>query len=262
MSSPATGAAPPPRVGGRLRGDVVRRLAWPATEVERRRWLVIAIACGVLTTVLLIGAAMARAGSSPQGLTYMGPGSMGAHGAAPLSPLLQDGNLRPGVVAAAVLSCLPPLVLLLQALRVGSAARERKLAGLRVIGASHAHLRRIASAEGAAAGLAGALVGSSATCSSVSCRAAPRTSTCGWSPRSTCTTCGWRLSHSGSSQHSALGEPGARPLTSWWLRSTCGCTSAARYHGPELPQRWSSSAWLSHWPPSLTTIVARRCSRH
>lgn len=146
-------------MGGRLRGDVVRRLAWPATEVERRRWLVIAIACGVLTTVLLIGAAMARAGSSPQGLTYMGPGSMGAHGAAPLSPLLQDGNLRPGVVAAAVLSCLPPLVLLLQALRVGSAARERKLAALRVIGASHAHLRRIASAEGAAAGLAGALVG-------------------------------------------------------------------------------------------------------
>ncbi|HEX8498852.1 MAG TPA: FtsX-like permease family protein [Actinomycetales bacterium] len=121
-----------------------------------------AVACAALTAVVLIGASIARVSTRlNMGVAYEfdASGENLVPQGVPFSPLLTDVHLRPGLVVAAALACLPPIVLLLQALRVGSLARERRLTALRTVGASRTHLRRLAGSEGATAGLAGALAG-------------------------------------------------------------------------------------------------------
>ena len=73
--------------------------------------------------------------------------------------LLADGGVRPGYVLALVLICLVPLTLLQQAVRLGTASRERRLAGLRLAGATSRQVRALAAVEvGLPAGV-GALLG-------------------------------------------------------------------------------------------------------
>ena len=119
------------------------QLARPTAAADRRRWLLVAGACALTGMLLLTGARVLRYHT----------------GGLALAPYVEQVGLRPGVLTAVVLCCLPPLVLLVQALRVGSAARERRLIALRVAGASNAQLGRLAMLEGASAGLAGAVAG-------------------------------------------------------------------------------------------------------
>ncbi|WP_205304889.1 hypothetical protein, partial [Nocardioides sp. 616] len=72
---------------------------------------------------------------------------------AELSQLVLEGELRAGLMVALALTCLAPLMLLQQVLRLGSASRERRLAALRVAGATQAEVRRLGALEVAAPAL-------------------------------------------------------------------------------------------------------------
>lgn len=76
-----------------------------------------------------------------------------------LSNLVTDGGVRPGYVFALLLICIAPLALLRQVVRLGTAARERRLAGLRLAGATPAEVRRMAALEVGLPALVGGLAG-------------------------------------------------------------------------------------------------------
>ncbi|TWD80117.1 hypothetical protein FB561_1189 [Kribbella amoyensis] len=73
------------------------------------------------------------------------------------SNYLAESGLRPGLVTILVLLAVLSGSLAVQALRIGTAARERRLVALRLAGASEGQVRRLATIDAALAGLAGAL---------------------------------------------------------------------------------------------------------
>jgi hypothetical protein len=126
----------------------VLQLARPRTASDWRRWWLAAAACDGAAALGLCALRIARYQLSD--LIDVGR---------QVSPYVQDGGTRPGVIVGLLLCCVPAVVLLIQALRFGSSARERRLAGLRVAGASQSQLRRIAMVESAGAGVMGAAAG-------------------------------------------------------------------------------------------------------
>jgi cation transporter-like permease len=64
-----------------------------------------------------------------------------------LASFVRDGGTRGGVVFAVLLLTLPPLLLLDQAVRLGSGNGDRRLAALRVAGATPAEVRRLGAIE-------------------------------------------------------------------------------------------------------------------
>jgi len=128
--------------------SAVLTLARPRTTSDWRRWWLVAAACAAAAVLVLCALRIARYRLSD--LVVLGR---------QVSPYVQDAGTRPGVIVGLLLCCVPALVLLIQALRFGSAARERRLAGLRVAGASQSQLRRIAMAESVGAGVVGAAAG-------------------------------------------------------------------------------------------------------
>ncbi|MCW2496418.1 FtsX-like permease family protein [Jatrophihabitans sp.] len=64
-----------------------------------------------------------------------------------VASFVRDGGTRGGVVFAVLLLTLPPLLLLDQAVRLGSAHRGRRLAALRVAGATPSEVRRLGAIE-------------------------------------------------------------------------------------------------------------------
>ncbi|WP_436524838.1 FtsX-like permease family protein [Actinoplanes sp. HUAS TT8] len=75
------------------------------------------------------------------------------------SALLAEQGLRPGVIFALVMLALPVLALAGQCIRLGAPARDRRLAALRLAGATPGQTVLIAGAETAAASLLGSIVG-------------------------------------------------------------------------------------------------------
>lgn len=73
--------------------------------------------------------------------------------------VLEDPGLRPGVVFGIALCCVPLLLLLDQAVRLGSADRRRRVAALRVAGATRRDLARMGAVEIGVPAVAGALLG-------------------------------------------------------------------------------------------------------
>jgi len=78
------------------------------------------------------------------------------------SPLLQEPGLRPGVVATLLLLAVPVLFLAGQSIRFGSPARDRRLAAMRLAGATPGQAVAVAAAETAVAALLGSLLGTGA----------------------------------------------------------------------------------------------------
>lgn len=76
-----------------------------------------------------------------------------------LGNLVADGGVRGGYVFALLLICIAPLALLRQVVRLGTATRERRLAALRLAGATPAQVRRIGALEVGVPALAGGLAG-------------------------------------------------------------------------------------------------------
>jgi hypothetical protein len=73
--------------------------------------------------------------------------------------LLIEPGLRPGVAATLVLVSFPVLALAGQCIRLGAPARDRRLAAIRLAGATPGEATLIATAETAVAGLLGSLTG-------------------------------------------------------------------------------------------------------
>lgn len=111
---------------------------------QQRRQLVTTAACaGVVAVLLLLVVAVLRL-----------PGQVDEY----LFPLLSDAGLRPGVVLALILLTTPVLLLLYQLLRLGTTARSRRLAVLRVAGATPLQVRLLSTAELLVPALLGAAV--------------------------------------------------------------------------------------------------------
>ncbi|GAA1549469.1 hypothetical protein GCM10009804_02420 [Kribbella hippodromi] len=74
------------------------------------------------------------------------------------SAYIAQSGLRPGLIAVLVVLALSTAGLAVQALRLGTAARERRLAALRLAGASSRQVRQLSVTDTAMAGLAGGLL--------------------------------------------------------------------------------------------------------
>jgi hypothetical protein len=75
------------------------------------------------------------------------------------SPLIAEPGLRPGVVITLLLLAVPVLFLAGQSIRFGSPARDRRLAAMRLAGATPGQAVLIAATETAVASLLGSIVG-------------------------------------------------------------------------------------------------------
>jgi len=115
------------------------------TPADRSRIRLTTVAVG-LAGALLIGAFR---------IARLGPGDLSI---AKYSNYLAEQGLRPGVAVAFVVLALLAAGLGGQALRIGVAARERRLSMLRLAGASPQHVRQLATIDAALAGLAGGLL--------------------------------------------------------------------------------------------------------
>lgn len=123
-------------------------LARPVAAAERGRFALMTGATAAAGGLLLADARIVRVG---------GDGEAASSGAQ-LAPYVLERGLRPGVVLGVALLLVPVLVLVEQALRVGSVARDRRMASLRLAGATPGEVRRVAAAEAGTAGLLGGLL--------------------------------------------------------------------------------------------------------
>ncbi|MBC2962003.1 hypothetical protein, partial [Nocardioides deserti] len=105
-------------------------------------------ATAAVTSLLLVAASIARL---PR--TYLRQGTDGLVG------VVAEPGTRPGVVLALLLMTVPLLLLLDQAVRLGSTARIRRAEALRVAGATAGDLRRWGAAEVGLTALVGGLLG-------------------------------------------------------------------------------------------------------
>jgi hypothetical protein len=133
-------------------GAVLRGLARPLTPADRRRERLVAAAvagCGVFLlsafTMLTVTDEIAAGGPG-----FGDPGKQ-------LAPYLAQPGLRNGTAFGAALLVVPFALLAVQALRTGTAARERRLATLSLAGATRGQVRRIARWEGTRAAVLGGL---------------------------------------------------------------------------------------------------------
>lgn len=85
--------------------------------------------------------------------------SLPAQPSEPLYAVVADTGTRYGYVFGIALLTLPPLLLLHQAVRLGTAARERRLAALRLAGATPGDVRRIGAVEVGPPAVVGAVAG-------------------------------------------------------------------------------------------------------
>ncbi|MEU9064926.1 ABC transporter permease [Streptomyces sp. NPDC048430] len=130
-----------------MRSDI--RIAWTlARGSERREWWRISLTFlgALLATGFALAAATVAAVQGQVSIPY-------AHG------LLDQPGERGGVVLALVLLLVPVLGFLGQCARIGAVHCHRRMAGMRLAGATPAQVRRIAAVESAFACLAGSAAG-------------------------------------------------------------------------------------------------------
>ncbi|WP_249713931.1 FtsX-like permease family protein [Rhizomonospora bruguierae] len=136
------------------------RLALAGSRTDTLRVVLTAASAAVATPLLLLSAAVIA-------IPGFGQGHRGSDSWAEqyrLQVLVEPG-LRPGVVITLVLMTIPVLALAAQCGRLGAPARDRRLAAIRLAGATPGQAVRLAAAEtglasalGSAAGLAGYLI--------------------------------------------------------------------------------------------------------
>lgn len=127
------------------------RLAVGSGRAEAARWVLVAAGAG-LAALLLLSAVLVTA-------IRGGDCNFGCRGGVRYPALLDQHGLRPGVVTGLTLLVLPVLVFLGMCARVAAAARERRLAALRLAGATPGQVRGLAAADTAGPAALGALLG-------------------------------------------------------------------------------------------------------
>jgi len=127
-----------------MRRSTALALARPRrATVERRRFALIALSISGAAALLLAAIHVLR---------------LPAIDEAGLARYVTESGLRPGVVIGTLLLAVPVLSLVVQALRIGSVARDRRMASLRLAGATPGDVRVIAALEAGSAALAGGLL--------------------------------------------------------------------------------------------------------
>lgn len=151
MTGPtATPVAGPHPVGARA-GQIRPLLLMVVTAAGRARAVLVAATTSLVCGLLLVGLSILRL---PGGLGY-GPPTHQEH----LFRSVAEPGTRGGVVVAIILMQLPLLLLLDQAVRLGSTSRHRRYAALAVAGATRRDLGRWATVEVGAPAAAGAVLG-------------------------------------------------------------------------------------------------------
>lgn len=136
-------------------------LARAGGRAQPRRFALLAGAAAAAGALLL---GTARIGRLPvltysgqwKGLVEVGPG--GGPQQEDLARYVIEEGLRPGILLAVSLLTIPVLALGVQALRVGSLARDRRMAALRLAGGTTGEVRYVAAVEAAAAAAAGGVL--------------------------------------------------------------------------------------------------------
>jgi hypothetical protein len=125
--------------------ETLVQLARSRTPADRSR-VQLATAALALSGALLLGALR---------IARLGKGELGSD---IYSNYIAESGLRSGLIAILIILAALTGGLAVQALRLGTAARERRLAALRLAGASRKQLRQLTVADAAIAGLAGGLL--------------------------------------------------------------------------------------------------------
>ncbi|MFI5494249.1 FtsX-like permease family protein [Actinoplanes sp. NPDC051859] len=126
-----------------MRVTTLLRLAVAGNRIDHLRTVLTVLSSGLAAVALL---AAATVGSIEGDVAYA-------------SKLIAERGLRPGVTVALIMLSLPVLALAGQCIRLGAPARDRRLAAIRLSGATPGQAVLIASAETVVAGLAGAVLG-------------------------------------------------------------------------------------------------------
>jgi hypothetical protein len=134
--------------------------ATAGTRTDRLRFGLTAIGAA-LTTFVLLAAATVRWVSGWDGVTFYPDGarSLDPYARRYASLLLNTAPGRTAVVVFLLLLTIPAVVFTAQGARLGAPARDRRLAALRLAGATPGQTRLVVAAETTLSGLAGALVG-------------------------------------------------------------------------------------------------------
>ncbi|BFU47558.1 FtsX-like permease family protein [Krasilnikovia sp. MM14-A1004] len=135
-----------------MRPATLARLALTGSRTDTLR-IVFTSASGALAALILLAAATVAAVPEAAGAGEGGVVSRYR------PTLLAEDGLRPGVVATLLLLAVPVLALAGQCIRFGSPARDRRLAALRLAGATPGQAVLVAAGETAGAALLGSLSG-------------------------------------------------------------------------------------------------------
>jgi hypothetical protein len=134
--------------------SVLARLALSGGLTDRIRVTLTAVSAALAALLLLSAAAVTA-------IPELGVADDGSEGwnQQYSSPLLAEPGLRPGVVVTLLLVAIPVLFLAGQSIRFGAPARDRRLAAIRLAGATPGQSVLIAAAETTLAALIGAVAG-------------------------------------------------------------------------------------------------------
>jgi hypothetical protein len=136
-----------------VKPSTLLRLAWAGTRTDRLRVALTGFSAALAVIALLAAATVAAIrGGRPE------DGSDG-WSRQYSNQLLVEPGLRPGVVTALLLLAIPVLALAGQCIRLGAPARDRRLAAVRLAGATPRQAVLVAVAETGLASLAGTVAG-------------------------------------------------------------------------------------------------------
>ncbi|HEX5740691.1 MAG TPA: ABC transporter permease [Pilimelia sp.] len=210
-----------------MRPATLLRLAYAGGRADRARLALTGCAAALATLLLLAAGNVAAIGTHDGSSGH--PDGWSTQYA---SPLLREPGLRPGVIAALLLLALPVLALAGQAARLGAPARDRRLAALRLAGATPGQVTAVGAVE---SGLAAALGTACATLGYLVTHAAVD----------------WRTTAHGH-QVAAAAEPGRVPPA----EDAAGRAGILWLPTDVLPPPWAVLA-LALVVPGLAVLLAR-----
>ncbi len=140
-----------------MRPGTLLRLAVAGTRADTMRIVLTAVG-SVLGCLALLCAATVLSIRAPLG-ELQEDGTRGESYAPYTNGLLREAGLRPGLAFALVLLTIPVLLFVGQCARLGAPARDRRLAAIRLAGATPGQGRSVAAAESGLATFLGTLVG-------------------------------------------------------------------------------------------------------
>ncbi|WP_067494436.1 FtsX-like permease family protein [Actinoplanes sp. TFC3] len=141
-----------------MKPATLARLAVAGNRTDHLRTALTAISAALAVVVLLCAATVFTIHGGDEYVTENGE-SLRTPGANYSSALLAEAGLRPGVGIALILLALPVLALAGQCIRLGAPARDRRLAAIRLAGATPGEAVLIAGAETVMAGVLGSIGG-------------------------------------------------------------------------------------------------------